>query len=156
MLLQSWSLVSSRKFKCKEWDWEFTKLHNSPRPAACWSRIKRQYHKWQIERLEGGNLCCGFSSTPLVVPSKIIREVIQRNANEIEGRSSKESLKLSSNFCLLRQMIRMSTSKLYCFFNCERLLSLLSVLSSVLVLITKDKNLWVVKTVKRRGRKLIL
>ena len=35
---------------------------------------------------------------PPAVPSKIIQEVIQRNANEIQGGNSKESLKLSSNF----------------------------------------------------------
>ena len=39
------------------------------------------------------------------------------------------------------------SSKLYCFYNCEHLLSA----TTLLVLITKDKNLWVEETVKRRG-----
>ena len=38
---------------------------------------------------------------PPAVPSKIIQEVIQRNANEIHSPGSKESLKSSFNFCLL-------------------------------------------------------
>ena len=51
---QSWSLVSSRKFKCKEWDREFTKLHNFPPQCSPThaGRIKRQYHKWQCEQHE--------------------------------------------------------------------------------------------------------
>ena len=82
---QSWSLVSSRKFKCKEWDREFTKLHNFPPQCSPThaGRIKRQYHKWQCEQheernlkmmkrsqygkrqfenLEEENLCCGYST----------------------------------------------------------------------------------------------
>ena len=87
----------------------------------------------------------------LAVPSKIIREVIQRNANEIQqGRSSKESFKLSSNFCLDMDA-DVKTSLLFFIVNICYLRA-----PTVLVLITKDKNLWVVKTVKRRGRKLIL
>ena len=80
---QSWSLVSSRKFKCKEWDWEFTKLHNFPATPHV-GRIKKQYHKIsQIEHLEEKKtFVVGFLSTSLeLCPLKIIHEVIQRNAN---------------------------------------------------------------------------
>ena len=129
---QSWSLVSSRKFKCKEWDREFTKLHNFP-PAmftnACWTNKKAisQMTMWTTWRKKGtprteiwkwwrsrkanmakDNLRILRKRTfvvdipPPAVPSKIIQEVIQRNANEIhQGPGSKESLKSSFNFCLL-------------------------------------------------------
>ena len=94
-------------------------------------RIKRQYHKWQCEQHEERKVLTPRTEIwkwwrsreanmakdnlrilrkrtfvvdipPPAVPSKIIQEVIQRNANEIhQGPGSKESLKSSFNFCLL-------------------------------------------------------
>ena len=48
---------------------------------------------WQIEHLEGRKpLLWVFHPPPPAVPSKIIREVIQRNANEIPGAGAQKNL----------------------------------------------------------------
>ena len=67
----------------------------TPRLAACWPNKKTISQMTNSASRGTKTFVVDFSSTSLAVPSKIIREVIQRNANEIGGRTSKESLKLS-------------------------------------------------------------
>ena len=69
-------------------------LNSTTSPAtACWSPIKSwQYHKFDKLNILRKPLLWVFLPPPLAVPSKIIREVIQRNANEIPGAGAQKNL----------------------------------------------------------------
>lgn len=88
---QSWSLVSSRKFKCKEWDWEFTKLHNLYHnvPRGRNNSTLADFHLHFLHLKQEKELACSDIFENILFLSLKNSVVIQRNANETEAEAQK-------------------------------------------------------------------